>query len=49
MYEDYEDDRWCPKGGGNTTLIQLDEGEILERTTQARGVRTEGYQESEAH
>jgi hypothetical protein len=49
-YEMYGHDPLCPKGpGGNMTLIENDEAEILFRTTQTIGMTAEGYQETEAH
>ncbi|WP_158674734.1 hypothetical protein [Streptomyces hoynatensis] len=46
------DDRFCPEGpAGNTTIVQQDEAEILNRTAiqPYSSVETAGYQESEAH
>ncbi|MEW1547525.1 hypothetical protein [Streptomyces tsukubensis] len=45
-----DDEKHCPKGpGGNTTLVNNDEAEILERTTQGIPMRAEGAQEGEFH
>lgn len=44
------DEKCCPKGeGGNTTVVNQDEREILERTTQGCSVRAEGMQEPGRH
>jgi hypothetical protein len=40
----------CPTGtGGNSTITNQDEQEILNRTMQMPKVRVEGMQDSEAH
>jgi hypothetical protein len=45
-----DNEQCCPVGpGGNTTIINQDEQEILTRTTQGCGVRAEGMQESGRH
>jgi hypothetical protein len=45
-----DDKHCCPVGpGGNTTVINQDEAEILVRTTQACATRTEGMQEPGRH
>jgi hypothetical protein len=44
------DEECCPVGpGGDTTIVNQDEQMILDRTTQACAVRTEGMQESGRH
>lgn len=44
------DEECCPKGpGGDTTLINGDEAEILARTTQGLQTRSEGMQEPGRH
>ena len=46
----YEYEEHCPKGdGGNSTIINQDEAEILEATTQRIGTRAEGAQDAEFH
>lgn len=45
-----DENHCCPVGpGGDTTIVNQDEQEILVRTTQACGVRTEGMQEPGRH
>jgi hypothetical protein len=45
-----DDEKCCPEGpGGNHTLINQDEAEILVRTTQGCSVRAEGMQEPGRH
>jgi hypothetical protein len=44
------DDKCCPVGpGGNSTITNQDEAEILVRTTQGPAVRAEGMQEPGRH
>lgn len=44
------DDDCCPTGdGGNSTLTNQDEAEILARTTQGLAIRAEGMQEPGHH
>lgn len=44
------DNEHCPTGdGGNTTIVNQDEAEILQRTTQGVATRAEGAQEGEFH
>jgi hypothetical protein len=44
------DSEHCPEGpGGNHTLTNQDEAEILVRTTQGLSVRVEGMQEPGRH
>ncbi|MGW2169146.1 hypothetical protein ACWC1C_01285 [Streptomyces sp. NPDC001705] len=44
------DQKCCPKGdGGNHTLTNQNEAEILARTTQHPSLRTEGMQEPGRH
>lgn len=50
MAHEYSDERCCPKGnGGNSTLTNQDEREILERTSTSLPVRAEGKQDGECH
>lgn len=50
MAHEYSDERCCPKGnGGNSTVTNQDERQILERTATTLPVRTEGTQEGQAH
>jgi hypothetical protein len=45
-----DDKQCCPVGpGGNSTITNQDEQEILTRTTQGCSVRTEGMQEPGRH
>ena len=44
------DEKCCPVGpGGNTTLINQNEQEILDRTTQGLAVEAVGCQDGELH
>lgn len=44
------DEKCCPEGpGGNSTLTNQDEQEILTRTTQGCPTRAEGMQEPGRH
>lgn len=45
-----DNEQCCPVGpGGNSTLTNQDEQQILDRTTQGLAVRAEGMQEPGRH
>jgi hypothetical protein len=45
-----DNEKYCPTGpGGNTTLTNQDEQEILDRTIQGFTVETVGAQDAELH